>query len=66
MKTTLELIAKELRDLTSRAHGNPATVQVRASTLMDYAEAIEAHLNEPETLAIHTEGAGGGISSVHD
>jgi hypothetical protein len=37
----LKLIARELRDYASRAHGDPPTVQITRATLLQYAEEIE-------------------------
>jgi hypothetical protein len=41
MSDTLRTIAKELREFAGNAHGNPATVQITARTLIDYADALE-------------------------
>lgn len=63
MKTALELIIEELRDLASRAHGDPSVVQVKGATLREYADAIEAHLNEPSVEVTRIVGAGGGTGA---
>lgn len=40
-------IREEMRDFASRAHGDPATVQVTANTLCDYADELERIANDP-------------------
>jgi hypothetical protein len=60
METTMRIsglyrIAAELRDFARNAHGHPATVQITAKTLLEYAEAIETMA----AATLSTEGVGG-------
>lgn len=48
----LEVIAKELREYAALAHGDPPTVRMTATTLLDYASAIDECRQQQPTKAL--------------